>query len=402
MMGEIQASEQPYILADRDLDSKVDFKPTVGIRGLASIMILLGHFFTNFTSRDSPYPTFCPDYLQYVTFFFILSGTIHTVYVNTDLTWKDWMWRRFTRIGPLYFFSLLVSLPDFICYFWGSTIDFWPSLFLDPLFLQTLTLVGNGAWNPPIWQVSALMLCYTVHPSLVKTLSKQGNITLVILFICFYIFTCGLCFAFYAKDWPMGIVRTFFPVRLFHYAMGVILGIGIKRTKEQLKSIFADLAFFAMVTSGFFCAYLGAWHGSKMWWSYMILTEFGFAPLHCLVIYTFVLSEPACWSGMVFNTAWCQYVGKLSYAIYVLQWPVLVAYVWLGDGWNAEKTERDRDFSMGTDQNVDGLFWLEPWEVVPIVACTILFAAFANHYVENIMRDGNERYQRFGFGSTLS
>jgi len=168
--------------------------------------------------------------------------------------------------------------------------------------------------------------------------------------------------------------------------MGIILGIVIKRAQDKIKSVYSDLCFFIFVTSGFFCAYIAAWKGSRAWWSYMVLNEFGFAPLHCLLIYTLVLSEPACWSRMIFNTDWCQYIGKLSYAIYVLQWPVLVAYVWLGDGYSADKSVRDRDFSMGTDQNVDGLFWLEPWEVLPIVACTILLSAFANYYIEDLLR----------------
>eukprot|EP00494_Astrolonche_serrata_P011013 UN11086 len=71
-----------------------------------------------------------------------------------------------------------------------------------------------------------------VYPPLVKYLKRQKtDILIVIFFFCMF-FPLGLVFIFYFQKLPMGIIRTWFPIRLCHFVHGIITGIFILRHHE--------------------------------------------------------------------------------------------------------------------------------------------------------------------------
>lgn len=147
-----------------------------GVRGICSILIVSGHFFTFFApTNPNKYPTATIDYLPPVSIFFIMSGFLLGVIYQDKLDdWnqrKDFWIKRFARIAPMYYFSLLISIPVVIAY--TNTFGLLTSLILSPLFLQSLTLVGND-WNGPLWQCSALALCYLIYPFFLKFIRNRN------------------------------------------------------------------------------------------------------------------------------------------------------------------------------------------------------------------------------------
>jgi peptidoglycan/LPS O-acetylase OafA/YrhL len=120
----------------------------IGVRGIAALTIVAGHFFTDFAPRlDSRYPTIFVDYLTAVTIFFLLSGVaLVQGYHSKELTSKHarnqfWL-KRVARIAPMYYFALLLSIAPFWIYVHDTTTRVL-SIIFSLLFIQSLTLIGN-------------------------------------------------------------------------------------------------------------------------------------------------------------------------------------------------------------------------------------------------------------------
>ena len=212
--------------------AKANFDPTFGLRGVCAILIVFGHFFDLFAPRRfrylgfdgsvagcesfdaakekvecypsraplaEAYPIIDTMYMTPVALFFAISGVLfaylyydsfHILDSNAHpgqpgspdliythkVTWFAFLSKRYHRVAPQLWFSLLWLAPNFFMDL-GMTNPTSSKLMAlliapTPLFvLQPLLLLGLE-WNSIMWQVSCLFVCYACVPRLFKWLKS--------------------------------------------------------------------------------------------------------------------------------------------------------------------------------------------------------------------------------------
>lgn len=121
------------------------------------------------------YPLYAPEFTSVVTLFFVISGFTLTCVYNQPLHEKEggaapespshpspyrpiplrpFLVKRLARLAPVYYFSLLFSLPIFIEYN-RHTPEHQMVWCIIPTLLGIQSLVvPYVGWNLPVWQVS--------------------------------------------------------------------------------------------------------------------------------------------------------------------------------------------------------------------------------------------------------
>lgn len=117
-----------------------------------------------------------------VAFFFVLSGFVLTWSMRLNLPRRTFYWRRFARIYPLHFVTLLLAIPVFYSVtpdpakFWVKPLDVGV-LLLSVLLIQgwwrDATILLSG--NPAAWTLTVEAFFYAVHPILGRPLAKLGR-----------------------------------------------------------------------------------------------------------------------------------------------------------------------------------------------------------------------------------
>lgn len=144
------------------------------LRFFAALHVLLFHF-------AQPQVAGAPEFIRTfiasgnigVTFFFVLSGFILGYnYLGRTFTARDFLWRRFCRIYPVYFAAILFALPFFAMELRREA--FWPDVFrtiaaFSPakfLMLQAWFEPQALKWNGPSWSLSVEAFFYLLFPAL--------------------------------------------------------------------------------------------------------------------------------------------------------------------------------------------------------------------------------------------
>jgi peptidoglycan/LPS O-acetylase OafA/YrhL len=167
----------------------VQGKPRIGpltsFRFFAAIGVVMYHFLRGPDSGFSANSRFylLTTYGQLgVAFFFILSGYILTYnYAWTRekvqrLDQRNFWWKRFARIYPLYLFALLIDIPVTVIHsvhvhgVSGAAIRVVPTFLTNVLLLEAWNSRLFGGWNPPGWTLSAEGFFYLAFPFLVRKL----------------------------------------------------------------------------------------------------------------------------------------------------------------------------------------------------------------------------------------
>jgi peptidoglycan/LPS O-acetylase OafA/YrhL len=114
-----------------------------------------------------------------VAFFFVLSGFVLTWSMRSGLPRRTFYWRRFARIYPLHFLTLLLAIPVFYSVTPAAS-DWWVKpLDLGVLLLSVLLI--QGWWrdstilfsgNPAAWTLTVEAFFYALHPFLARPLAK--------------------------------------------------------------------------------------------------------------------------------------------------------------------------------------------------------------------------------------
>lgn len=153
-------------------------------RGIAAWMVLTMHYAYFLT----PEPSFLAFLWTGVDFFFVISGFVfgRAIYAG-NLAVLPFLIRRFFRIYPLYFCSLIL-------YYWFSADH--PdkfSFFINHLFLHTTHSVEEAFFfNPAYWSLPVEMEFYLLVP-LLALVAARYKYFILILFISFLIQNCH-CF----------------------------------------------------------------------------------------------------------------------------------------------------------------------------------------------------------------
>ena len=287
-----------------------------GLRGIFAVLVVAHHhnafkdsvFYNNFFVINSD---------LFVDFFFVLSGFVIALnYYNRLETRNDFfpfLKKRFVRLYPLLFYTEIVFLVfniigDFSAYKHADNLSL--SYYFETAF-DTLTFMGStpvfGDWiglNYPAWSISAEMIAYVVFGLVLILFSRYK-------FIAFVIITT-LCGAFiiwhgdYLLAYDYGFIRG-----IFCFTLGVFTYNFIRNKTFQLSAF--EIPFLLAVVSGMYIVH----HYDLNLWKLVFPFLFsGGVIIFCNstgVVTKLLLTKPF------------QYLGKISYSIYLNHAIVLIA-----------------------------------------------------------------------------
>jgi peptidoglycan/LPS O-acetylase OafA/YrhL len=285
-----------------------------------------------------------------VSLFYVLSGIVLVYSCTNDsgLSSDRWsFWRaRFARIYPTYLLALIIDGPFFLSAmlkaYDGIAVALWgiPIGLLAVLLLHAWTPLSVFAWNTPGWSVSAEAFFYALFPSLSARLKSSSTRQLVGQASFYYglaLLPPLLVIAAEASgsSWlgvkvPSGaggldlhtwIVRFagFSPIaRLPEFLIGICVGYWLSSRRPALSSSGAtwlELGAIGLLTSAWIA--MGLHSNSKTWLDSGLL-----APLFVLLLVALALGSGVLARLLALRPF--QILGDASYAMYILQEPVLI------------------------------------------------------------------------------
>ncbi|MEZ4811180.1 MAG: acyltransferase [Allomuricauda sp.] len=307
------------------------------LRGIAAIWVVLYHYdqLTTFTgleplvSQDSTM-LMAKGYL-FVDFFFLLSGFILAhVYgdrfqhsINFKSSW-NYLWARFSRLYPLHIFCLLthVVVAFFLIFGFPNVWDKFSHMYAFkgiPVHLFLAQAWGSDywlTWNVPSWSISAEWAIYMASPLLFLFLfQRKGSGQWIMALISFAIL--GGIVHFNVKhsldvtfDW--GIFRCF-----AEFTLGILV-YNLYRKSFFKKWLAKDLFFLAMALMTLFGLHIK-------------INDVFIIPCFALIILTAAHNRGKVQQMMKWPPA--QFLGEISYSIYMMQGLWLSLY-WMGlDSW---------------------------------------------------------------------
>ena len=326
-------STEAYTHGSGKRAAKAPLQVLTGLRFVAASVVVANHFWPISTSPHYG-PFFLRGAVTAVTFFFVLSGFILTyVYADTldnlpILSGAKTFWHaRFARIAPVYYLSLLISLPPILYAVFVSRVStFNASVILTPLFLQAWWPNVSTSWNAPAWSLSAECFFYLIFPFLIRFIKKIPDSALL---LSTYILVSVTALIVPPSMIPERFLnpslfwmhfRAFFP--LLHLP-SFLFGVAVARAyshyrKEPLK------------------------HAAALFWLAaaalpLLLGLRGILPAALSSNLTIVpLSGALIWLGsqldgrkMLLSTPLMLLLGEASYALYILHVPLLWWWKWL-------------------------------------------------------------------------
>ena len=114
-----------------------------------------------------------------VAFFFVLSGFVLTWSSRPGLPLRTFYWRRFARIYPLHFVTLLLAIPVFYSFF-PDPDQWWVKPFSFGILLLSFLLLQGWSrdpailfsGNPAAWTLTVEFFFYAVHPFVQRVLGR--------------------------------------------------------------------------------------------------------------------------------------------------------------------------------------------------------------------------------------
>lgn len=250
--------------------------------------------------------------------FFILSGfVLARTYANSSWTRTDvirYGWARIARIYPVYLISLAVVSPFIFETMLkpGRTPAEKTTLLGDyVLVLQGWTTGLNVGWNTPAWSLSCEFFFYLLFPFVFPFLRNAGRKMLA-------------CIALLAIVTPVLMAHANIPWewKPLHHFSDFVIGIvaagayGALRTRMHGRGAWLYLP--AMALGVYVILFPGIMRGT-----YGDLNT-GLRPLNAIALLGFALSGGAC--ARLLSGRTLDYLGKISYSMYILHVPVLWWY----------------------------------------------------------------------------
>jgi peptidoglycan/LPS O-acetylase OafA/YrhL len=257
-----------------------------------------------------------------VSYFFILSGfvlavsTFKSMSEGKTIQFKSFIKPRLARLYPMFLFALVLF------FIFGQKLHFsWIDIVLNLSLLQAWIPPYPLSLNSPAWAISVEILFYISFPFLINKLFNKKSDTLIwlavtswlcntlLLYLNIEIFKAGRDFMFF-----------FPPFHLLTFIVGVCSGLLFMRHHQQLQKYISYMTVSAFLAIGF-SIYLFISKQPIITYQHNGL----FAPTFLLFIYWFSLSKS--FIVKIFSLRFFQYLGELSYAIYILQVPVFFFFL---------------------------------------------------------------------------
>lgn len=303
-----------------------------GLRGVAAFMVLWYHIFEAHAS--SPIDQIVNHGYLMVDFFFVLSGFVIGYAYNDrwgSLSIKSFLKRRLIRLHPMVIFGALLGAILFYwqgCEAWDvSKVSFGALLvatFLNLLMIPvapSIEVRGIGEMYPlngPAWSLFFEYLANLLYAFFLRLLSTR---VLAVLVGVFGVGLATLAIAggdgYIGYGWsmtPIGMLGGSLRV-LFSFGMGLLLSRIFKPKAIKHSFWIASLVLIAIALT----PRIG---GAEALWANGIFDSFCVLIIFPLIVY-FVASDTAV---TAFTNRLCEWLGKLSYPLYMVHYPFIYAY----------------------------------------------------------------------------
>lgn len=257
-----------------------------------------------------------------VSFFFVLSGFILTVSYSSRpprAHLLSYFTSRFARIYPLYFLGLVLMLPG-----WLRDWNVGASI-ATPLLGQAWVPPWALAWNPPAWSLSVEAFFYFMFPFLLPLVQRAALKRLWT--VAFAAWGGGLLLSVaYVLGNPDGLTQVddssqafwlnalkFHPlIRLPEFVVGMTLG------RTILDQRWPAIPHLGKLSAGTLVLGLMASHVVP----YPVLHNGLFTPLFVMLIAS-AAQKNSSLLNRTLSHSWLVTLGEASYALYILQTPLL-------------------------------------------------------------------------------
>ncbi|RXK59451.1 acyltransferase [Lacibacter luteus] len=284
-------------------------------RFLAAIAIVIFHFSKDvFPFSVNGIDRFTIFLNVLVSYFFVLSGFILAINAADKIDLKRFYFNRFARIYPLYLFALLAVLAlirsirpfDF-------SLDFHRVL-LSVFLVQSWTEKYALVYNYPGWSLSVEIFFYLLFPFVFRALKLLPFKQRVIVVALFWAAMQTL-FIVLARDYTASVL--YHP--LFHlstFLVGILGGMLYKERHDWLvtKQVYLERIF---LVASFVLLYL-MFTGNKLF--SQVYHDGLPAPVFLLFIFIVAMNRHQLFNGFCKRVP--EYLGEISYGIYILQVPV--------------------------------------------------------------------------------
>ncbi len=277
--------------------AKEELLSLTGLRGIAAIWVLLFHYYK------------LPGGYLGVDVFFVLSGFVlaHN-YSQGYNSWGYFLWKRIARIYPLHVVSLALTVVIVL-----GAGNFYPRLLSDERFesagiLTSLALVH--AWNPPVtqiwnivsWSISCEWAASLCFPIVVRYASRIRPVSISLLLIAAMFLWLNIIIIKhqYTGQMAYGMHRI-----LVEFPSGVMLY--RLYAQRPVLPYLGPTALSLLIVGSI--------------WLELLLGEYqtlAYLPLlACLVVLGMASSK-------VLSAPILNYLGRISFALYLFHWPVLL------------------------------------------------------------------------------
>ena len=316
-----------------------------GLRGVAAVLVIWYHFFEGFAT--SPVDQMMNHGYLAVDFFFVLSGFV--IGYAYDGRWKNggmtpgrFMLRRLIRLHPMVILSVVFGAVAYLIQGsvkWdGTPVPFTSLLLALALGLCLIPLLpgvdcevrGNGEMFPlngPSWSlffeyIGSILYAFILHRLSTKALKAVVGISGIALAVAACTNLSGayhIGFGWSMADW--GWIGGFLRLS-FSFSAGLLM----TRTFRPRKIRGAFWICTALICAMLACPYVGGDEPSVLNALYDSVCT--------LLVFPAIVYIGAC--GVTtdsFSTHTCEFLGKLSYPVYIVHYPVMYlfyAWVWAG------------------------------------------------------------------------
>jgi len=280
------------------------------LRGLAAVAVAISHLKGSSLLINNGFIDYA---FLMVDFFFVLSGFVIAMnyqdYIKTANDLKTFMRKRFWRLYPLHFLTLLGALSiEFAKYAFERKTGITPNhpafeissgvAFVHNLFLTHSFLLSDLTFNFPSWSISTEFYTYLIFAFVIFFgRSKLITISILIILISFYII-------YPESKKSMNIVNG---ISIFRCTLSFFLGVLCysiyTRLSHNVKSIHILPTFILSILAVI----------------YLASDEYGiFVPLFfCVLIIQAALLDEQSYASRILHTKPLVYLGTISYSVYM-------------------------------------------------------------------------------------
>ena len=294
-----------------------------GLRGLAILSVLIGH--SGFLEA-LPHAGML-EYTRFgVDLFFVLSGFLITG-ILTDSKgsqhyFRNFYARRALRIWPLYYLVLFVAFvvaPLFAPSMRPTAVSVWPAFVF---YVQNIVFAyrttypfGLGA----TWSLAVEEQFYLTWPVLVFLLKRR---TLAIVSALLVVMSLSLRLSFHFHGAPSGLVHQFTLSRLDAIACGSLAALWLRSpscTLVRWRTHAYQFLGFGMAGT-ILARVLMHRNSSIVGYTFLAFTFTGLLGIS-------LASDPrSSLLGRSLSAAWLRYIGRISYGIYLLHYPLFILW----------------------------------------------------------------------------